>query len=238
MSESSPGKKYKNPFHGKSLLVVVWNYFFFWNFTWNRGLKCLPIQVSVVIHLYFIHKLITWCPFPNSQKFILNLLVLFLILLQILSIAFRRERRRMSIWKTVLKPWVFIFLERDGVFCLFVLLALRKYYNKPFHHFPPKSCEFCIESPLQGEDLCHQVVPSVLRTFASNNHIRLYFLQLQTLASDALKLLSVLKWSHSEYLYNTLCPRSVVYASKIKDLNTRDRFEFSHQSMHKKQFKT
>lgn len=38
-------------------IFLFWNDFLFWNFTWNRDSKGLPIQVSVVIQLLLIHKM-------------------------------------------------------------------------------------------------------------------------------------------------------------------------------------
>lgn len=58
-SERCPGKKSENlpPWEISKFIFLFWNDFLFWNFTWNRDSKSLPIQVSVVIQLLLIHKI-------------------------------------------------------------------------------------------------------------------------------------------------------------------------------------
>lgn len=57
-SESCPGKKSKDPppWEISKYIFLFWSDFLFWNFTWNRDSKSLPIQVSVVIWLLLIYK--------------------------------------------------------------------------------------------------------------------------------------------------------------------------------------
>lgn len=61
-SECCPGEKKKKIKKSTStgnlkFIFLFWNDFIFWNFTWNRDLKGLPIQASVVIQLLLIHKI-------------------------------------------------------------------------------------------------------------------------------------------------------------------------------------
>lgn len=59
-SECCPGGKkiQKSTSMGNlKFIFLFWNDFLFWNFTWNRNSKSLPIQASVVIQLLLIHKM-------------------------------------------------------------------------------------------------------------------------------------------------------------------------------------
>lgn len=58
-SQCCPGKKSKYilPWEISKFIFLFWHDFLFWNFTWNRDSKSLPIQVSAVIQLLLIHKI-------------------------------------------------------------------------------------------------------------------------------------------------------------------------------------